>query len=185
MLYLISGASRSGKTIMAREILAKKNLPYVSLDWLVMGFTNGIPNYGIHDKLFPNEIAEKIWDFLNAMVESMLWSEEDCVIEGEAILPELVSELLKKHPGKIKICFVGYTDIDIDKKVKELKDFSRGKRDWLTQEPDDYIFRHINNMVVYSKRIKEDCEKFRIRYFDTSDNFMKTIDEATNYLLAE
>ena len=69
----------------------------MSLDWLVMGFTNGAPHYGIHDKLFPNEIAEKFWRFLKAMCESMLWSEVDYVIEGEAILPVLMRELLDKH----------------------------------------------------------------------------------------
>ncbi|HSR87914.1 MAG TPA: hypothetical protein VLL07_03085 [Pontiella sp.] len=80
----------------------------------MMGFTNGMPECGIHDLLFPDEIARKLWRFLEAMCESILWQETDCVIEGEAILPELVSELLNKHPDKIRICFLGYTDIDTD-----------------------------------------------------------------------
>ena len=63
MLYLISGASRSGKTMIAEKILSRKNLPYMSLDWLVMGFTNGMPECGIHDLLFPDEIAKKLWGF--------------------------------------------------------------------------------------------------------------------------
>ena len=82
MLYLISGASRSGKTIIAHNILKQQQIPYVSLDWLVMGFTNGIPEYGIHDRLLPNEIAERLWSFLKAMCESMLWLEGDYVIDN-------------------------------------------------------------------------------------------------------
>ena len=117
MLYLVSGASRSGKTIIANKILEQKQIPYVSLDWLVMGFTNGIPEYGIHDRLLPNEIADKLWSFLKSMCESMLWLRGDYVIEGEAILPELVRELLDEYPDKIKVCFVGYTDVDIGKKA--------------------------------------------------------------------
>ena len=103
MLYLISGTSRAEKTMIAEKIAAQKSISYFSLDWLVMGFTNGIPEYGIHDLLFPDDIAKRSWSFLKAMLESMLWSEVDYIIEGEAMLPELVIELLQKHPSNIKI----------------------------------------------------------------------------------
>ena len=150
MLYLVSGASRSGKTIIANTILKQRQIPYMSLDCLVMGFTNGIPEYGIHVKLFPDKIAEKIWSFLKAMCESMLWLDVDYVIEGEAILPELVRELLDDYPDKIKICFVGYTDIDIDEKLREIKTYSDDMGDWLLKEPDEHIYSHIKNMVTHS-----------------------------------
>jgi adenylate kinase family enzyme len=42
MLYLISGASRAGKTLIAKRISEQVGIPYLSLDWLIMGFTNGI-----------------------------------------------------------------------------------------------------------------------------------------------
>ena len=185
MLYLISGASRSGKTIIANNILKRKQIPYMSLDWLVMGFTNGLPKNGIHDKLLPDEIAEKMWNFLKAMCESMLWSEIDYVIEGEAILPELIRELLAKYPDKIQICFLGYTDIDRDQKLTDLKTFRECKKDWLLKESNDDIYRHIDNMVMHSLRIKESCEKYDMRYFDTSTDFVVAVDEATKYLLNE
>lgn len=183
MLYLISGTSRSGKTIIAKKILERKKIPYMSLDWLVMGFTNGMPQNGIHDKLFPDEIAEKLWDFLKAMCKSMLWSEVDYVIEGEAILPELVSELLSQYPDRIKICFVGYADIGVDEKIAYVKKFSKGKNDWLCKESDDYIYSHTDNMITYSRMIKSACRKYDIRYIDTSKDFVGAIDEAVEYLV--
>ena len=131
MLYVISGASRSGKTIIAKKVSVRKGIPYLSLDWIMMGFTNGIPEYGIHDKLFPDEIAKRLWGFLKAMFESMIYVETDCVIEGEAILPELIIELLEEYPDKLTICFLGYTDVYVDKKSKEIRDFSKEKKDWL------------------------------------------------------
>lgn len=185
MLYLVSGASRSGKTIIANTILKQRHIPYMSLDWLVMGFTNGIPEYGIHDRLFPDEIADKIWAFLKAMCECMLFSDIDYVIEGEAILPELVRELLDEYPDKIKICFVGYTHIDTDAKLREIRTYSDGKDDWLTKEPDDSICTHIDNMVTHSRRIKDSCEKYDLCYFDTSTNFMGALEKATKHLFPE
>ncbi|MBT8068998.1 MAG: hypothetical protein KJO80_01055 [Gammaproteobacteria bacterium] len=182
MLYLVSGASRAGKTIIARKALEQKQIPYLSLDTLVMGFTNGIPEYGIHDRLLPAEIAEKIWSFLKAMCESMLWAEIDYMIEGEAILPGLVRELLDKYPDKIRLCFVGYIDVDTGAKLRDIRTHSDGTGDWLTTEPDDFICDHIHNMVEHSRRIKNDCEKYDLCYFDTSTDFEGAVEQATRHL---
>jgi hypothetical protein len=182
MLYLISGASRAGKTIIAKKLSAQKGISYFSLDWLVMGFTNGIPAYGIHDKLFPDEIAERAWSFLKAMFENMIWGEENYIIEGEAILPELVVELLKEHAGKVKVCFVGFTEVDLEEKVRDVKTFSDNKKDWLSDKSDAYIKDHVKNMIAHSVKIKKTCEENDVVYIDTSKDFIGAIEKATAYL---
>ena len=159
------------------------NIPYLSLDWLVMGFTNGIPEYGIHDKLFPHEIADRLWDFLCAMCESMLWSGADCIIEGEAILPHLINPLLEDHPDDIKICFMGYTDVDVDEKVRTIKTYGGGPGDWLVDESDEYVYDHVKNMIAHSLLVREGCGRYGLRYFDTSDDFLDTIDRVVDYLI--
>jgi len=183
MLYLISGASRAGKTIIAKKISTQTGISYFSLDWLIMGFTNGISEYGIHDMLFPDEIAERSWSFLKAMLESILWGEEDYIIEGEALLPELIIDLVKKYPDKIKICFVGYTNISLDQKVKEIKSFNIQKKDWLIDKSDEYILDHVKNMIAHSIKIKKSCAENNLAYFDTSKNFLDDIEAAIKYLL--
>ena len=185
MLFLVSGASRSGKTLIARKILADKQIPYLSLDWLMMGFNDGIPDYGIHHLLWPNEIAEKIRPFLRGMIASMLIEGMDYVIEGEAMLPESVAELLEKHPDRIRAVFVGYTDIDAEDKVALVKTHGDRENDWLTRKSDDYISGHIQNMIAYSKMIKEGCEEHGLPYFDTSEDFLGTIEAATDFLVRD
>ncbi len=185
MIYIISGSSRAGKTILAEKLSAKENISYFSLDWLIMGFTNAISEYGIHDKLFPDEIAERAWSFLKAMIESMIWSDVNYIIEGEAILPELVIELLEKHPRKLKICFVGFTDVELEEKVKDVKEHSIKEQDWLSDKSDEYIKDHVKNMITHSIRIKKSCKENRITYFDTSKHFMDVIEDAIEYLTVE
>lgn len=185
MLYLVSGTSRSGKTLIARQILADKRIPYLSLDWLMMGFNDGIPEYGIHHLLWPNEIAEKMAPFLRGVIGSMLTDDVDYVIEGEALLPSSVADLIEKHPGKIRAVFVGYTDINVDDKVALVKKYADGDNDWLTSEPDDYIRDHIGNMIAYSKMIKTECEQFGVPYFDTSEDFLGAIRSATDALFGD
>ncbi len=183
MLYIISGASRSGKTTIAKRVANHKQIPYLSIDWLMMGFTNGIPEYGIHDKLFPDEIAERMWKFLKAMLESMIYVEEDCVIEGEAILPELIIQLQKKYPDKLTICFLGYTEVGIENKLAEIRKYGNDENDWLAARPDDYINDHTKNMIDFSRKIESSCRKYGLPYFDTSDGLMDSLDRAMRYLV--
>jgi len=185
MLYLVSGTSRSGKTLIAKNILAKKRIPYLSLDWLMMGFNDGMPEYGIHHLLWPNEIAKKMGPFLRGMIDNMLFDGMDYVIEGEAMLPELVTELIEKHPDKVKVVFLGYTEINVEDKVALVIKHSDGKNDWLTSESDEYIRDHIGNMIAYSKMIKKECEKRGLSYFDTSEDFLGTIEAATDFLVGD
>ncbi len=185
MLFLVSGTSRSGKTLIARKILADKRIPYLSLDWLMMGFNDGIPEYGIHHLLWPNEIAEKMESFLLGMIGSMLVDGMDYVIEGEAMLPRLVADLVEKHPDKIKAIFLGYTEIDAKDKVALVKKHGDGESDWLTNKSDEYIRDHIGNMIAYSKMIKDECRKHGLTYFDTSEDFSGAIEAATDFLVGD
>ena len=185
MLFLVSGTSRSGKTLIARKILADKQIPYLSLDWLMMGFNDGIPEYGVHHLLWPNEIAEKMWPFVQGMIDCMLIDGMDYVIESEALLPRLAAELVAKHPGKIRVVFVGYTDVTVKDKVALVKKHDVGENDWLTNESDDYISDHIENMIAYSKTIKTECEKHGLSYFDTSEDFLGAIEAATDFLVKQ
>ena len=183
MIYIISGASRSGKTLLAKRILKDKGVTYLSLDWLMMGFNTGIPEYGIHHLLFPDDIARRMWSFLKGMIESMIHVKEDCVIEGEAILPELITELVKEHPNHIKVCFLGYADVEVAKKVEEIKTFSNGEHDWLLKESDEYIIDHTKNMIDHSKMIQNSCRKYGFDYFDTSNDFESALKKATDSII--
>ena len=183
MLYLVGGVSRSGKTRIARKILADRQVPYLSLDWLMMGFNDGIPEYGIHHLLWPDEIARKMSPFLQGMIDCMLADVTDYVIEGEAMLPEFVADLMAKNPEKVRAAFLGYTAIDPEEKISLVKRYSAGDSDWLTGQSDEYIRDHVGNMIAYSKMSKEECERHGVPYFDTSGDFQEATEAATRFLV--
>jgi len=151
----------------------------------MMGFNDGIPEYGIHHLLWPNEIAEKMMPFLLGMIGSMLGDEMDYVIEGEAMIPQLVAALVEKHPEKIRAVFLGYTDINVKDKVALVKQHGDGGNDWLNKESDEYIRDHIENMIAHSKMIKNGCEKHGLSYYDTSEDFSGAIEAATDFLVGD
>lgn len=181
MIYIIGGASRSGKTTVAKKIALKKKIPYLSLDWLMMGFSNGLPDYGINHRQMPSEIARRIWPFLNSMFESMLFIEEKCIIEGEALLPELVTGLLEKYPNTAKACFLGYTSIDVNDKLKGIRSFDTKKSDWLANKSDEYVIDHIKNMRFHSRQIAASCKRNNLKYFEVSSNFEYAMNDVEAY----
>ena len=81
------------------------------------------------------------------------------------------------------MCFVGYTHVAIEQKVRDIRAHSNGRGDWLVNESDTFIQAHIANMITYSQTIKSECEKYALPYFDTSENFVQAIEDATEYLL--
>jgi len=117
------------------------------------------------------------------MIDSMLVDCMDYVIEGEAMLPQSIADLIEKHPDKVKAVFVGYTAINLEDKLAAVKKHSDGENDWLTNESDEHIRDHIVNMIGYSKTIKKECEKHGLAYFDTSEDFLGAIEAATNFLV--
>jgi len=149
----------------------------------MMGFNDGIPEYGIHHLLWPNEIAEKMGPFLQGMIDCMLVDGMDYVIEGEAMLPRLVADLVEKNPDRINAVFLGYTEIAVKDKVALVKKHGGGENDWLTKKSDEYIRDHIGNMIAYSKMIKDGCKTNGLSYFDTSGDFLGAIEAATDSLV--
>jgi len=71
----------------------------------------------------------------------------------------------------------------VDTKVSEIKEFSAGESDWLTNESDEYIIDHTQNMIAHSKMIQKSCEKYGFAYIDTSHNFEDAIEKACSSLI--
>ena len=183
MIYLISGASRSGKSKLAQEIHLETGISYLPLDIIMMAFMEGVPESGIDDKLWPDVIAEKLWPFLKSFIDNLLINEMDFIIDGEAMLPNLLSPLLKKYSDKIKVVFLGYCTIESTKKIEYCNKYLAGETDWLIYLTDLDIKEHVDNMIQYSKKIKLLCDEYEMEYIDTSDNFLESLKKAKKYLL--
>ena len=61
MLYLLGGAARTGKTTAGRAFLQRTGIPYFSLDFLMMGFANGLPEYDIDPDADELSAAEQLF----------------------------------------------------------------------------------------------------------------------------
>ncbi|WP_282942281.1 adenylate kinase [Paenibacillus sp. RC67] len=184
MLYIIGGTSRSGKTTTAKRILKEAQIPYFSLDYLMMGIANGIPELGVQPTEGDLITGRRMWKVVLPLMTAMIENHIDYTIEGVQLLPNNIRELEQKFPCQIKSCFIGLAELDVEKSVEAMKYYSS------QTENDGFIDLSYAETVTELERIKSDsltirkeCGKYNLKYFESSVSFHHTIDEVVTYLM--
>ena len=80
MIVLITGASHTGKTVLAQKLLEKYKYPYLSIDHLKMGLIRSG-----YTKLTPeddNELTDYLWPVIREIVKTAIENEQSLIVEG-------------------------------------------------------------------------------------------------------
>lgn len=186
MLYLVGGASRSGKTWLAQKLLERRKIAYFPIDALMMGFVNGDPGFGLDPETSGVVRSEKLWPILRNiavnLIEEKLYH-PNYLLEGDELLPKYVIDLVRTYPGEIKACFLGYTHIDPAEKLQTVRQF---EPDWAKFYDDDEIVKFfLAEQAIYSQYLCKECAAHGLLYFDCSDDFAATVEIACDYLIGD
>ena len=80
MIILITGASHTGKTLLAQKMLEKYNYPYLSIDHLKMGLIRSD-----NMDLTPEDdeaLTEYLWPIIREIVKTAIENRQNLIIEG-------------------------------------------------------------------------------------------------------
>ena len=80
MIILITGASHTGKTMLAQKLLQKYKYPYLSIDHLKMGLIRSG-----YTKLTPMDDAELcgyLWPIVREMIKTAIENKQNLIVEG-------------------------------------------------------------------------------------------------------
>ena len=83
MILLITGASHTGKTLLAQKLLEKYQYPYLSIDLLKMGLIRSR-----NTELTPEddkELEMYLWPIIREMIKTAIENKQNLVIEGSYI----------------------------------------------------------------------------------------------------
>jgi hypothetical protein len=184
MLYILGGASRSGKTLLARRAVAEKKIPYFPLDALFGALAHGAPEFGVRYEDSFVDRANSMWPLAKHLFNAFLKEEQGYLIEGDSLLPSRVSELIAE--GKpVRCCFLGYTELTKEEKLALVRQHHQGDIDWTKGIPDEEMMPMVDDMITFSKLLKEECTKYEIKYFDVSHDFEGVRNAAFEYLFAK
>lgn len=81
MIILITGASHTGKTVLAQKLLEKYNIPYLSIDHLKMGLIRSKMT-----ELTPlsadADLTQLLWPILCEMIKTAIENRQNIIVEG-------------------------------------------------------------------------------------------------------
>lgn len=179
MIYLIGGAPRTGKSNLAKLLVTEKMMSSFSTDFLYdIDQVEAITNF---DRLDIIEKGRAFFPILERIIGNVERQTENCVIDGDVILPSQASQLAKTH--NIKSCFLGFSTITFE----EILEFG-GHFNWpkyklengMADEVTDLVERTIHKSEV----IKSERARYNQQYFDLSLDFKSAQMNALRSLLS-
>ena len=105
MIVLITGASHTGKTLLAQKLLEKYKYPYVSIDHIKMGLIrSGYTNLTVEDD---SELTHYLWPIVREMIKTAIENKQNLIVEGIYIPFDWTKDFDKEYLKHIKyFCLV-------------------------------------------------------------------------------
>lgn len=81
MIILISGASHTGKTVLAQKLIEKLEYPCLSIDHLKMGLIRS-GNTNLTPLSDDAELTDYLWPIVREMIKTAVENEQNLIVEG-------------------------------------------------------------------------------------------------------
>ncbi len=187
MLYLLGGPPRVGKSIIASEIRQKHAVSTVSTDTLGAVLENVLspeaaPDLFVFSKFDEMPITERVklirenpaalidavreeshvvWEAVEIFSKRENDEGRDVLIEGVAILPELVSQLENIHH---RVVFIGNQGENHKENIK--KSAKENEYDWMRDASDPYISAFAMFVIRMSAYIEQEAQRYGFEYIE-------------------
>ncbi len=164
MVILIMGASHTGKTVLAQNLLEKYKVPYFSIDHLKMGLIRSG-----NTSLTPGddaELKEYLWPIVKEMVKTAIENGQNLIVEGGYIPFDWKKYFSCEYLKYIKYYCLIMSDDYIDKNFNEIKKYAnivekRIDDSWCTKE-----------FLIKENRYNFDmCKKYDCNYVLIDNNY--------------
>ena len=84
MIILITGASHTGKTVLAQKLLEKYKYPYLSIDHLKMGLIRS-GNTDLTPCDDDKDLTSYLWPIVSEMIKTAIENKQNLIVEGSYI----------------------------------------------------------------------------------------------------
>ena len=137
MIILITGASHTGKTVLAQKLLEKYKYPYLSIDHLKMGLIrSGNTNLTVEDD---EELTKYLWNIVKEIIKTNIENNQNVIIEGCYIPFDWKKDFTEEYLYNIKFYCLVMSKNYIKNHFDNIKKYAsavenRIDDDWCTME---------------------------------------------------
>lgn len=182
---IILGASRAGKTTLARKICEiYSNYHLINGDSIRNAFQETLPQNNIN-KYNGTGMKDDFAKFCASYFRNQINRNKgyfNYIFDSCDISVENAVKYFKNNDSII--IFLGYESINEKEALKNYRIYEE-PNDWTTKRTDKELLLHARNWISNSKTFKEDCVKFNIKYVDTSFNRNDVLSDLISDLLLE
>lgn len=186
-IILIGGSPTAGKSYTANKLAEFLKLSWISTDTIreqmkqlvrkkdypaLFQHHNATPKQGVefltHNTAeeivkHQNKESADVWKGVKALIETdYMW--KSFIVEGVAILPNLVFKIIKKNKN-IRVIFL--VDDNIDRVRKTI--FTRGLWDEANKYPDSVKEKEVEWVIAFNNFIKKQAKKYKMPVVNVGD----------------
>ncbi len=181
MIYLIGGAPRVGKSMLAQRLASRLQIGWISTDILydVLRFKHedGGKTEWNADPDAITATAEWFFPYLQRFVWGVNDMAENYVIEGVSFLPAQMARLASEFP--VRTLFLGCSNMSLER-LDQYPGHSRG----YGELPETLRRRIAFDVPHWSAFIQREAAQHGYRYIDTADAFFDRLQQAETALTA-
>jgi len=123
MIILITGASHTGKTLLAQRLLEKYHYPYLSIDHLKMGLIRS-GNTQLTPMNSDEELTAFLWPIVREMIKTAIENNQNLIVEGCYIPFNWAEDFDAKYLEQIKFRCLIMSENYIKEHFEEIKQYA-------------------------------------------------------------
>ena len=173
MIILITGASHTGKTLLAQRLLEKYKYPYLSIDHLKMGLIRSG-----NTSLTPEDddvLTDYLWPIVREMIKTAVENGQHLIVEGCYIPFDWRNDFDEQYLSSIQFVCLAMTDNYIEMHFDEIKSHSSDIESGLN---DDCT---IDSLKEDNRRYVEGFRRVGERVVLIDGDYERTLEKVLNY----
>ena len=170
MIILITGASHTGKTVLAQKLLEKYKFPYLSIDHLKMGLIRS-KQTDLTPMSEDVELTKYLWPIVREIIKTAIENNQNLIVEGCYIPFDWEKDFENDYLKNIKYYCLVMSENYIKNHYKDIIKYARVIENRLNDE--DYT---MECAIKENGLILELAEKHNVNYILIDDKYSVNVD---------
>ena len=170
MIILITGASHTGKTALAQNLLEKYKYPYLSIDHLKMGLIRS-KNTELTPLSDDSDLTAYLWPIVREMIKTAIENKQNLIIEGCYIPFDWEKDFEQKYLENIKYYCLVMSENYIKKHFTDIKRYANIIENRLDDE-----YCTLESVLEDNTVMLDLAQKYKVNYVLIDDEYKIEID---------
>ena len=170
MIVLITGASHTGKTVLAQKLLEKYKYPYLSIDHLKMGLIRS-KNTTLTPMSDEDALTDYLWPIVCEMVKTAIENKQNLIVEGCYIPFDWFKDFEPEYLDDIKYYCLFMRDKYIKNHFGDIKKYASVVEERLNDEDCT-----LESVLEDNEKVLEQCKKYKVDYVLIDDEYKVEIE---------